>query len=51
MAGDTVHWRSLGDAHHAAELFMGLSSAHTLMALIDETSISMHHFESAQSYT
>jgi hypothetical protein len=36
---------------YAAELFVGLSSAHTLMALIDETSINMHHFESAQGYT
>jgi hypothetical protein len=48
---DTVHWHSLDDAHHAAEAFMGLSCAQALMALIDETSITMLHLEPARSYS
>jgi hypothetical protein len=48
---DTVHWQSLDDAHRAAEVFLTLSCAQTLMALIDETSMTMLHLESVQSYT
>ena len=48
---DTVHWQSLDDAHHAAEVFLTLSCAQTLMALIDETSMTMLHLEPVQSYT
>jgi hypothetical protein len=48
---DTVHWHSLDDAHHAAEVFLSLSCAQTLIALIDETSMTMLHLEPVRSYT
>ena len=48
---DTVHWQSLDDAHRAAEAFLGLPCAQTLIALIDEPSITMLHLEPVRSYT
>ena len=48
---DTVHWHSLDDAHRAAEVFLSLSYAQNLMALIDETSMTMPHLESMRAYT
>jgi Antibiotic biosynthesis monooxygenase len=48
---DTVHWHSLDDAHHAAEAFLSLSCAQTLIALIDEPSMTMLHLEPVQAYS
>lgn len=48
---DTVHWQSLGDAHRAAEVFLGLPCAQTLIALIDEPSMTMLHLEPMRSYS
>lgn len=48
---DTVHWHSLGDAHRAAEAFLGSPCAQTLIALIDEPSMTMLHLEPVQSYS
>jgi len=48
---DTVHWHSLDDAHRAAEAFLGLPCAQTLMALIDEPSMIMLHLEPIRSYS
>jgi hypothetical protein len=48
---DTVHWHNLDDAHRAAEVFLSLSCAQTLVALIDETSMTMLHLEPVRSYT
>jgi hypothetical protein len=45
----TVHWHSLDDAQRAAEVFLTLSCAQTLMALIEETSMTMLHLESLRS--
>ena len=48
---DTVHWPHLDDAHRAAEVFLGLPCAQTLMALIDEPSMIMLHLEPIRSYS
>jgi hypothetical protein len=48
---DTAHWHSLDDAHRAAEVFLSLLCAQTLMALIDETSMTMLHLEPMRAYT
>jgi hypothetical protein len=48
---DTVHWQSLDDAHRAAEVFLGLPCAQTLIALIDEPSMTMLHLEPVRSYS
>jgi hypothetical protein len=48
---DTVHWHSLDDAHRAAQVFLTLSCAQTLIALIDELSMTMLHLEPVRSYT
>jgi hypothetical protein len=47
---DTVHWHSLDDALRAAEAFMSLSCAQALIAMIDETSMTMLHLEPARTY-
>ena len=48
---DTVHWQSLDDAHRAAEAFLNLPCAQTLIALIDEPSMTMLHLEPVRSYS
>ena len=48
---DTVHWQNLDDAHRAAEAFLGLPCAQTLIALIDEPSMTMLYLEPVRSYT
>jgi hypothetical protein len=48
---DTVNWHSLDDAQRAAEIFLGLPCAQSLIGLIDETSMTMLHLEPARSYT
>jgi Antibiotic biosynthesis monooxygenase len=48
---DTLHWQSLEDAHRAAEVFLGLPCAQTLIALIDEPSMTMLHLEPVRSYS
>src|SRR5262245_25160089 len=48
---DTVHWHSLDDAYRAAEAFLSLPCAQTLMALIDEPSMTMLHLEAVRSYS
>ena len=48
---DTVHWHSLDDAQRAAEVFLSLSCAQTLIGLIDETSMTMLHLEPVRAYT
>jgi hypothetical protein len=48
---DTVHWHSLDDAHRAAEAFLSLSCAQTLIAQINDSSMTMLHLEPVRSYT
>jgi hypothetical protein len=48
---DTIHWHSLDDAQRAAEVFLTLSCAQTLIALIDEPSMTMLHLEPVRSYS
>jgi hypothetical protein len=48
---DTVHWHSLDDAQRAAEAFLSLPCAQTLIALIEEPSMTMLHLEPVRSYT
>ena len=47
---DTVYWRSMADAQRAAELFPTMECAQSLMAMLDEASVSMHHFELARRF-
>ncbi len=47
---DLVYWRSMAEAHAAAELLMALPSAGPFIGLIDETSTAMHHLHQARTY-
>lgn len=47
---DLVHWTSLEAAQRAAEVIMARPSAHALMTLIDESSVTMLHVKSLRNY-
>ena len=42
---DIVHWRTLAEAHQAAETVMQEPSCHPFMGMIDENSVTMFHMQ------
>lgn len=47
---DLVHWRTLAEAHQAAEQLMAEPSAAAFMAMIDPESITMLHVQQQQAF-
>lgn len=47
---DLVEWRTLAEAHHAAEQLMAESSAAAFMSLIDPESVTMLHVQQQQAF-
>lgn len=47
---DIVHWRTLAEAHQAAEKLMAEPSAAAFMAVIDPESVTMLHVQQQQAF-
>ena len=47
---DVLHWRSLAEAQQAMEAMMAKPSMQPFMAMLDGSSLEMHHYEEAVTY-
>lgn len=47
---DLVHWNSLEEAHHAAEVMPTWPSAGAFISMLDEQSITMLHMQREREY-